>query len=302
MTEPDDGNDVVVDHLSPEASFELLAHEVRVLIVRTLDEDGVLRHAALRERTDVDDPGRFNYHLQKLEGHFVRKTEEGYELTPAGRRVVGAVRSGGYTGGLAGTTIPTDANCLRCGGPLATEIKHDGVGVVCQECGQRFNGVEIPPAAFDGCDLSELYELVDRWVKRRLIGARLGFCHRCDGPVEQHIVRVGAEHDWAGRETGWLEDLPVEVLLRHRCRRCDNERHALVAAVMTLHPAIVSFHHEHGIDVHDTPFTDLPWLEMGVTTVESTDPLRVSVPVTLEDETLHAAFDADGSLVRERRE
>jgi hypothetical protein len=302
MAGPDgEPDDVVVELLTPEASFERLAHELRVAIVRTLDADGPLRHGALRERTGADDPGRFNYHLQKLEGHFVRKVDERYELTPAGRRVVGAVRSGGYTSDLAGTTVPADADCLRCDGPLATEIKHGGVVVACQDCGQRFNGVDIPPGALAGADLSELYGLVDRWVKRRLVGARLGFCHRCDGPLDRRLVRVEDEGAWADRDTEWLGDLPVEVLLRHRCERCGNERHVLFAAAVALHPAIVSFHHEHGVDVFETPFTEYGWLSMGAASVLSMDPLRVEIPITLDDETLHATFDAEVSLVEERR-
>lgn len=300
MTDGDDA-DVVVERLSPAESFELLAHRIRVRTLEALDDGAPKRHTALRRRVGVDDPGKFNYHLQKLDGQFVRGTDEGYELTPAGRRVVGAVLSGGYTSDLVGDTVPTDADCLRCGGPLVTHIEDGGVAVACEDCGQRFNGVDIPPAAVAERSRDELYELVDRWVKRRLASVQLGFCHRCDGPVTQSLVHVDDETAWADRDTEWLADLPVDVLFREHCERCDRERHALVGAAAVLHPVVAGFHHDHGIDVRTTPLTDLDWLEMGVTDVESADPLVVEIAVELDDERLLVSFDDEFSLVDDRR-
>jgi len=300
MTDGDDA-EVVVKRLSPEASFELLAHEIRVRILETLDEGGPLSHTDIRRRIDVRDPGKFNYHLQKLDGQFVRRVEDGYELTPAGRRVVSAVLSGGYTSDLVGDTIPTDADCLRCGGPLVTHIEGGGVHVACNACGQRFNSVDIPPGVLEGRDRTALYELVDRWVKRRLAGVHLGFCHRCDGPVDQALVHVDDEDAWAGRDTDWLAELPLDVLFRERCTRCDRERHALVGAAILLHPAVAGFHHDHGIDVRTTPMTDLDWLEMGVVDVDSTDPLVATVPIDLDGERLTVSLDAEFSVINEHR-
>lgn len=294
--------DIVVDRLTPEESFERLAHEIRLQTLQTLDEEGPLPHARLREAVGIADPGQFNYHLKKLDGQFVREGEDGYELTPAGRRVVGAVLSGGYTGDLAGQTVPADADCLRCGGGLETRLEDGGVYVACRECDQRFNNVDIPPGVLEGCDPADLYDLVDRWVKRRLTSSQYGFCHRCDGPIDQRIVRVDDRDAWHDPDSEFLQDVPADALLQEECARCGDFQIALVAAVAVLHPAVAGFHHEYGIDVRETPLTDLDWLEMGVTSIESTDPLVVSVPVTLEDQTLVASFDADFSLVDQQRQ
>lgn len=301
MADSDGGQLAVVQQLTPEESFERLSHEIRVQALRTLNEHGPLSHARLRERVGVVDSGQFNYHLQKLNGLFVHQTDEGYDLTPAGRRVVGAVLSGGYTSDLTGETVPADADCLRCGGQLVTHLEDGGVYVTCRDCEQRFNPVDIPPGVLEGCDLSELYDLVDRWVKRQLSGALYGFCHRCDGTLDQRVLRVADDADWEGHDADWLDGLPIEALLRHQCARCGTERYALVAAVAALHPAVVGFHHDHGIDVRETRLTDLDWLKMGITTVESTDPLIVAVPVSLDGDTLSVSFDADFELVDERR-
>ncbi len=287
---------VVVEQLTPEESFECLAHEVRMQTVRVLDEQGPLAHGELRERVGVDDSGRFNYHLQKLDGQFVRKGEEGYELTAAGRRVVGAVVSGSFTSDLEGKEVPSEAECFRCGGTLATHLEKGGANMTCMDCGQRLNSVDIPPRVLEGCATADLHGLVDRWVKRRVSSVEYGFCHRCDGPVEDQLVLA------TGPETPrWLDDLPVEAAVHQRCSRCGVEYHALVPGIAVLHPAAMGFHYDHGVDVRKTPMADLDWLQMGVTAVESTDPLVVSVPMALDDETLVLEFDEEMALVDEYR-
>ena len=300
MTESDGSDGIVVDRLAPADSFERLAHEVRLQTIQVLNEEGPLPHARLREHVGVDDPGRFNYHLQKLDGTFVREVEEGYDLTAAGRRVVGAVLSGGYTSNLSDETIPADAECLRCDGGLTIHVESDGVFLGCVDCDQTLNEVEIPPGVLEGCERTALYPLIDRWVKRMLSAARYGFCHRCDGPIDHRILRTVDEH-WDGGVPEWLDGIPVDVVFRYRCHRCGEERYAVVASVALLDPAVVGFHYDHGVDVHETPMTALDWLELGVTTVESTDPLIVSVPVTIDGETLVASFDENFTRVAVRR-
>ncbi|PSQ07990.1 transcriptional regulator, partial [Halobacteriales archaeon QS_5_68_33] len=75
--------------LSPDEAFAALGNEARLEILRTLGaSDGPLTYAELYERVEYDDPSNFSYHLNKLAGHFVRKTDRGYGLWDAGRRVV----------------------------------------------------------------------------------------------------------------------------------------------------------------------------------------------------------------------
>lgn len=80
------------------ALFDLLSDETRLRIVSALaayehahPDDPGIRFAALRERVDARDSGRFNYHLRKLDGILVEKSETGYALTPVGRQIVAIV-------------------------------------------------------------------------------------------------------------------------------------------------------------------------------------------------------------------
>jgi DNA-binding transcriptional ArsR family regulator len=83
----------------PAEAFELLGDETRLAILRALaDADEPLTFTRLRERCGVADSGRFSYHLRRLCEYFVHETTDGYELEPAGDRVIAAT---GKTGGAA---------------------------------------------------------------------------------------------------------------------------------------------------------------------------------------------------------
>lgn len=85
-------------------AFSILGNETRLSILLALweahdpsAEDNALLFSELRERLGNPDPGQFNYHLGKLEGHFIEKTDDGYELRTDGEQPVGT--------GIAGTGI-----------------------------------------------------------------------------------------------------------------------------------------------------------------------------------------------------
>jgi DNA-binding HxlR family transcriptional regulator len=53
-------------------AFEVLGNGIRTAMVLELADAGPLSFSELRERVGVTDSGRFNYHLEKLVGRFVR--------------------------------------------------------------------------------------------------------------------------------------------------------------------------------------------------------------------------------------
>lgn len=84
--------------LPPDDAFSVLGNETRMEIIQELaDASDRLPFSELRDRVGVSDSGQFNYHLDKLVGHFVEDTEDGYGLRRAGERVIEAVVSGAVT-------------------------------------------------------------------------------------------------------------------------------------------------------------------------------------------------------------
>ena len=91
--------------------FDLLSDETRLRIVRELYRhaqcepgDPGLGFSALGKRVDVDDTGRFNYHLRRLRGPLVEKRDQGYVLTPLGYALGPLVLEGTPGGGSVGPT------------------------------------------------------------------------------------------------------------------------------------------------------------------------------------------------------
>lgn len=292
----------IIEIQEPESAFERLAHEDRIETLLVLDSDGPLPFEQLRRTVGAEDPGGFNYHLQRLQGLFVEKTDGAYALTPAGRRVVGAVRSGTFSSDFESRLIETEGHCLRCGDDLAVRLDHQGVALQCRSCDFQYNRLGIPPRAIAGHDPDSLYSLIDRWVNRWVTTALYGFCPRCDGPMSHRLLVADDPSDWGGSTPEWISDLPVEVVTEFSCGRCDEERYALVAFVAALHPTIAAVHLENGIDVRTVPLPELDWLSLGITTIDSEDPLHVRIEGAVGDETFTATFDRTLALVRFDRE
>lgn len=295
-----DDSDVVVERLPPNEAFELLAHDLRFRVLETLNEaDEPLAFSELRVRVGVDDPGRFNYHLGKLTDRFVRSDAEGYELATSGRRVVGAVLSGGYTKALDADPVETDAACLLCGSEMETRFRDDGIEIQCRECDSSYTNTPIPAGIFDGVAPEDVPPVVDRWLKRIHSTADYGFCHNCDGEVDFTIVVAGGENvpEWLDEEGADEE----EAAVRYECERCNTNWYSSFSYYVVFHPAVVGFYYEHGVDVRTTPYWDLDGIGPDAATVVSREPLRIDLSVALGAETAVFTFDEDLNVVEERR-
>lgn len=127
---PDSNGDgsMTMERLSPEEAFGLLGHEIRFGVLEALnDADGTLQFSTLRDRVGVQDSGQFNHHLGDLTGRFVHETDDGYQLAPAGKQVVGAVLSGAFTKEMETGSVDTEAPCLVCDEGMEAHFRKGGI-------------------------------------------------------------------------------------------------------------------------------------------------------------------------------
>lgn len=97
MSESDSGEGQAPG-LTPGEAFSVLGNETRVAILQTLwNVGGTAAYSELKERVGVRDSGRFNYHLDRLVGHFVERVDGGYRLTVAGEQAAQAVKANMFT-------------------------------------------------------------------------------------------------------------------------------------------------------------------------------------------------------------
>jgi predicted RNA-binding Zn-ribbon protein involved in translation (DUF1610 family) len=296
-TDGDGDGDLAVERLPPEEAFGLLAHETRLHVLRALDDaDGPLAFSALHDRVDLRDSGGFNYHLEKLVGRFVRETDEGYDLAEPGRRVVGAVLSGGVTKALAPGTVPVDGDCPNCGTPMEARLRSDGVTIGCDDCDWNYTDPAVPAGLLEGWSREAIPEVVDRYVRRNLRSMDSRLCDYCDGRVDRDLL-LHTDED----APEWLVDGEAEAVAVYACRRCGRRIDAMPAFALLPSPAVVAFYHDHGLDATAAPGWELT-LDGVSSTLASTDPVRLEVTYPAGGERLVLLVDGDLSVLEERRE
>ena len=270
------------DHgpMAPNEAFRLLGDETRVAILRAVWEasETPLSFTDIRHRIGGPDSGQFNYHIDKLRGHFLRSTDDGYELTQAGREVVRAVLAGTLSDRPETEPVPIDADCVECGGLLVA--RYDEYGIIeCDDCDTTVMWNEFPPAGLDGRDGTEFARVFDRWTQRRFRLAMDGICPSCAGGMETR--RVGNEADGE-----------PDVASHHRCSNCGYEARVPLFGHILDHPAVISFYHERGLDVTDQPYWHLESMARDFTeTILDEDPWRAAVEIEADGDRLSLTLD-----------
>ena len=236
---------VAVERRSPEAVFALLGDDIRVGILRALGEtpDEAVPFADLQRRVDVRDSGQFNYHLGKLRGSFVRRGDDGYELTHAGRQIVGAMHAGTYTADATVEAVDIDDPCPLCDGHLVAEYADELGRIRCTDCEEFRNEFGFPPGSLDQFEHEALPAAFDRWMRHVLGGVVTGFCHLCAGRMEGRLVVDPPEER--------IASLPAHV--EYECARCGSSARIGPHGPATFHPAVQGFLYERGHDVQTDP-------------------------------------------------
>jgi len=299
-------------------AFKRIGDETRLAILLALWEayepfadDNALSFSELLDRVEYDTSGNFSYHLQKLEGHFVESTADGYRLKQSGHRLVRTIIAGsGLTDGeLPPTEI--DFDCRMCGEPLAITYENEQLYTVCTECEGRFeSGTEVPPGAimgfaFDpaGLSRSSPEEIFAASVVRAMGKFTMqmgGFCPDCSGVVDGSI-HICEDHDPDGicPDCGRRD----EIQARWVCRTCKNAGHGPPGPNLVLHPRVMAFYADRGLDIgfdatdFGTIVRTLKAMSDHEQEVVSTDPIRVRVTIRYGDDQLRMIVDESTNVV-----
>lgn len=199
--------------LAPDDAFSALGNEIRVEILRELGEAGeALAFSELYDRVAVDDSAQFNYHLDRLEGHFVGKSDTGYALRRPGRRVVEAILSGAVTDAPTLERTTTDESCPDCDSRIEIEWREGSVEIYCPACTRRWQQswgradgpaeappgyqgrLPVPPAGIADRSPTEIYRTAFAWTSLELMSIASDICPRCAATVETELS-VCETHD-----------------------------------------------------------------------------------------------------------
>jgi len=302
-------------------AFERLSDETRLAILVALwesyepfGETDAVRFSELRDHVGTADSGQFNYHLDRLDGHFVESVEDGYRLSEAGLVFVRSVIAG--AGIEAPTLEPTevDQSCYFCGSGVEVAYEDGWVYVRCTECeglwpddgengrderGGQLAKFSLHPAGLANRSPEEVYAAA--WVRtfQRLHSMLEGACPTCTGRVDRSLDVCG-DHDHDGRCSNCGRR--SRTVGRLRCTVCKEWVRTTLGGIAAYHPAVVGFCYDHGLQLQ-YGVNDLgrirERLERGGSTVEllSADPPRVGVTTELDGDEIRLELDGNLSVV-----
>lgn len=274
------------DSVSPDEAFWLLGEETRLGILRAVWEgDGdPVSFTEIRDRVGNPDSGAFNYHLDKLRGLFLVRTDDGYELSQAGRGVVRSIMAGVLTDQPELPAGSIDGSCVHCGGGLVAEYDRFGV-VKCGECGELVMWNEFPPAGLAGRDVAEFADAFDRWTQHRFRLAMDGVCPNCASDMGRRRIADSADSE-------------ESIAGQFRCETCNYEARVPLFGFAIGHPAVIAFFHADGLDITSMPYWRVRELaEAFREEVVSTDPWRAEVTVVNDDRELTVQVDETFDVV-----
>lgn len=269
------------DAFATQQGFEILSEDTRISILQVLadefrdhPEDPVLGFSDLRRAVGMRDSGNFNYHLDKLEGRFVLKTEGGYRIAPAGIEVVAALVTGVYGVGQELGPIDLDDPCPVCNEPLEASYENSLFVVTCVNDHVFQN--TLPPGAIDDRDIDAVIELLTLTTKQQMELAAAGICPFCQGQLDWSI---DPEQD------GGLPEFD------NQCERCGVRLEVPAVACLFRHPAVVAFFYDHGIDLRNRPL----WAREFYNDIQvrvTSEPVRVAITIELGGDALNATLDS----------
>lgn len=277
-----------VDQLDPAEAFKLIGNETRLDILRELADadERPVSFSELRNEVGMRDSAQFNYHLQRLVGHFVEHTDEGYDFKHAGEKVIRAIIAGSLTEDPRLEPFEVQGGCTACGGVLTASYADEYMTIACAECGQRHGSYSFPPGGLNDRTLDEMAEAFDNRVKHLHCLAADGVCPECGGRMATHIIEDEACC------------LGSTLHVDHACRQCGHELCSAPGLRLLDHSTVVSFYRERGIKLDERPYWTLPWcVSDEYNTIRSREPLRIEVHIPVGSDELLVTMDDDLNVI-----
>jgi hypothetical protein len=296
------------DAAARKAAFQLLSDETRLELLQALWEAhdpmdaSPVRFADLRESVTADDPGGIYYHLDKLTTHFVRQTDDGYELRESGKRIVRMLLSGTAIDDPEIDPVQVDVSCWYCGGQLEYSYREGWRYLACTRCDARcvdsfpagvISRNEFPPSGLRDRTPNEINEADRIWGAHRRASVMDGVCPECAGDMPVTSIEICDDHhpDWDGYQFCEACGSIFRMLVSHVCEGCKYRWRMPTLFYPTRQPAVIAFYYEHGIEFDLATYEQRTLLLDLEEELLSENPLRIRISIPLEDEALRLTYD-----------
>ncbi|MFC6964350.1 winged helix-turn-helix domain-containing protein [Halocatena marina] len=261
-------------------AFQLLANETRIEILHALWTRPTWEATFTELKTVVGmrDSGQFQYHLDKLVGTFIKRTDHGYTHL-AGSIALYRAMLGTLGGPDSVSSIMLDTPCPACDRSLRLIYENQVFAARCPSCEESVLSSPFLPAGIIDRSNNELLSAFDTWSRKPVDLLQSGVCPWCRSTVS---------HTFEQR------DDPEEVRITHRCDRCQGFLTTHVGEVILSDPAVVTFFYLLGRDITVPPYWSLPFcMTSNGVTVLSKAPWAVEQTIRYQGETLCLHLDDD---------
>ena len=275
------------DCVSPADAFSLIANETRLSILEALwrADERPVSFSELRRAVGMRDSAQFNYHLQQLEGHFVRKVDgdAGYDFKHAGEKVVRSVIAGSFTEHPTVEPFKVAGTCVTCDGQLEAQYGDEYLSIACPDCGHGHGKYPFPPGGLNDRTTADVAEAFDQRVRHLHCLAADGVCPECSGRMASRVVEAGGDCC-----------LGAHIRVDHECVQCGHTLCSAPGLRLLDHSRVVSFHRERGVSLDDRPYWTLPWcVSDEYTDLVAREPYRLRVRMPLAGEELRVTMTGE---------
>lgn len=188
--------------------------------------------------------------------------------------------SGAFATGDPRGPTALDRECPVCGADMNGEYEDGVVTLACESDDDHGVGNLVPPGAARGRRIDELVETMRVVSYHDIAQTVQDICPACRGSFEWSL-RSNADG-----ETGYVGT----------CTRCPMMYTDYGGMLAATDPAVVSFFHDHGLDVRERA-TDLSLAAVANREIVSREPPRVAITFTAAGQQLRVVLDETAQVI-----
>jgi len=295
-----DESDFETTDSGSESLFSLVGNEIRAAIIRVFGDARLeqrsrptLSFSEMRSAIDQDPhSSQFNYHLQKLVGNFLEKTESGYRMRPEGHALYKRIAAGTFGPREAPSPLDAGFECHHCETDVEARFEDGLVRIKCPGCDYLYEIAFIPPGSV--ATEEGLLEQVAMYAKHEHLAVARGLCPTCGSSLTSEFVDPEATPFEGGHRD--------KIAVYRSCTYCTEERYLSVGEILLADTEVIAFCQMNGDNVIEQPLWEVDFAATDrYVTVEGTDPWRVALKIRYDDTKLRLVIDEDLQIVNRTR-